>query len=218
MLSRSRASRSFSSTSGISGLFGYVRRRSGTPRRPRASRVWSRCGWPHLLEVRHPELELRVVGARVGRVERQELAVLVDRERSATRSCPRRGTSRQAELRRRAVVALRIGVEDAAEVLARREPVLLLRAARCRDRTGTCRARLPSGSDVFLAARRPPRSPGPRASTTNESARVGVSNYGSKMSCEHREMKEPAILRRQAVGQRIAGAKPRSARASDVSA
>src|SRR4051812_43915745 len=33
---------------------------------------------PHLTEVRHPELVLRIVGATIGRIERQEFAELVD--------------------------------------------------------------------------------------------------------------------------------------------
>ena len=63
--------------------------------------VWSRSGAAHLIEVRHAELVLRVVGRRCVGIERQELAELVDREHDTLRSFPRRGRCRRCRASRR---------------------------------------------------------------------------------------------------------------------
>jgi hypothetical protein len=76
--------------------------------------------------VRHAELVLRVIGARVGRVERQELAVLVDREHVAFERSLAQKRIGETQLRVGAISTLRIAVHQLPEILARREPVLLV--------------------------------------------------------------------------------------------
>jgi hypothetical protein len=72
----------------------------------------------HLIEMRHPQLELRVVRALVGGIERQELAILIDREDLRFgRPLAKVGIG-ETQLGVGAVLALRIAIHQLSEVLA----------------------------------------------------------------------------------------------------
>ena len=75
-----------------------------------------------------PELVLGVVGARVRGVERQEFLELGDGQHQRFRRCPHRVGVADAELGVRAQRALRVGLGDLLEELARRQPLLVRRA------------------------------------------------------------------------------------------
>ena len=82
-------------------------------------------GAVHLLEMRHPELELRVAGAVTVRVKGEELLELVQRQDIGLgRALSDVGVA-DAEFGFRAVGRLRIGVDELAKVFARDEPALL---------------------------------------------------------------------------------------------
>ncbi len=101
-----------------------------------------------------PELVLRVVGARVRRIERQELLELGDRQdQRFGRALAEIGVA-DAELRVGPERALRVGFVDLLEVLARGQPLLRSRAPRCRARRGTDRAAcVPAGTAAPPAGR-----------------------------------------------------------------
>ena len=73
----------------------------------------------HLVEVHHPELHLRVVGARVGRIERQELAKLVLRVHIGGAVVLAEIRVAYAKLGFRAQRALRVRLEQFGEIRAR---------------------------------------------------------------------------------------------------
>src|SRR5688500_16609861 len=80
----------------------------------------------HLVVVRHAELVLRVIGAVVRRVEREELAVFVHRQHVRLDRPLAEEAVGDPELRVGAVGALRIAVHQLPEILARREPATVV--------------------------------------------------------------------------------------------
>ncbi len=167
---------------------------------------------PHLLVVRHPELQLRVVGARAGRIERQELAELVHREDQRFRAALAEIGIADAKLGIGPVIALRIGIEDAPEVFARVQPAVLLErfiplvVEELVGLGGTLR------HHVFLAAarRRGHREADDEQKDRTDEFRQHHASTGEDDSQRYSAARPSASD--------VAGAKPSSARARDVSA
>ena len=83
-------------------------------------------GTAHLPVVTHSKLVLRVIRAPVRRVEAEELLELVHRQHERFDVALAEVRVTQPELRIRAERALRVVVDEAAEELARREPLLVV--------------------------------------------------------------------------------------------
>ena len=168
----------------------------------------------HLLEVGHADLVLRVIGALVRRIEAQKLRVLVQREDERFRRAFAEVRVGEPELRVGAIGAAGVRFDDLLEELARGEPLLVVQLRHAAVVQKLVRLRRSRRDGVAGVGRTCACSDGGRHGENQKSGEVEPPR-------SHMHQRVPANQSYSAASpcsRPTRGSKPRSARASDVSA